>query len=83
MVQHSVSEASEDVSAWIPWRAWVSEHALNIFPSHASFEWFIRRHRDALVASGQYIPRKGRGGAVVGPDIDRVVLDIMRREAVR
>ena len=71
----------ERVSEWRPWRDWVTNDAGTIFQSHASFEWFARRHRPALIQSGQSIVRKGSGGAVVGRGIGGVVLDIMRREA--
>lgn len=61
-------------------RDWVDEHGGDVFPSFASFEWFVRKHRDELVGSQQYLPRKGSAGALVGPEIDQVVMRIMSRE---
>jgi len=62
-------------------RAWVEECGGEIFPTFSSFEWFAREHRRELVQSGQFLPRPGRAGSLVGPDIERVVLDIVLREA--
>jgi hypothetical protein len=82
-MQTHTDPIAERASDWRPWMAWVDNCARNLFATRAAFEWFLRRHRDELVASGQFIPRRGRGGALVGPEIDRVVLDIIRREALR
>lgn len=76
-------ESDVRAADWRAWRRWVDECAGDLFVSHDAFEWFVRRHRAALFASGQFIPRQGRGGALVGPQIDRVVLEIMRDEAQR
>ena len=82
---HNTANAAcaERVADWRPWRDWAATDGRTLFCSAASFEWFTRRHRAVLIASGQYIVRKGRGGAIVGPEIDAVVLDILRREAHR
>lgn len=62
-------------------RDWVEEHGGPIFPTYSSFEWFTRTHRARLVESGQYIVRKGSAGSLVGPDFERVVLEILREES--
>jgi hypothetical protein len=64
-----------------PWRAWVADDAISVFPTFASFEWFARKHRDRLVESGQYIPRPGSAGSLAGPRLGEVVLEILREEA--
>ena len=62
-------------------RDWIDEQGGDVFPSYASFEWFVRKHRDELVRSQQYFPRKGAAGALVGPQIEQVVIDILSRES--
>ncbi len=74
------SQRNERVADWRPWRDWVKTNGRTLFCSEGSFEWFVRRHHAELIQSGQYIVRKGRGGAIVGPGIDGAVLDILRRE---
>ncbi len=67
---------------WCPWRKWRAERAAAVFKSDASLEWFIRRHRAEVVASGTFIPRPGRAGGLVDPiPFEQLVLDILRREA--
>lgn len=61
--------------------AWRRDHGGDLFPSDASLEWFIRRHRDRLIASGQLLLRHGRGGNLVGPRFGDVALEIMREES--
>ena len=61
---------------------WVSERGGDVFPTFASFQWFVRKHRLELVRSGQYLPRKGSAGALIGPELERVVLKIMSRECL-
>jgi len=73
----------EKLSDYTPWREWVADDAGNVFKTFAAFEWFVRRHRDRLIESGQFIPRSGPGGSLVGPNIDRVVLQILREEGAR
>lgn len=62
-------------------RSWVKENGGDLFSTFSSFEWFARQHRGELLKSGQFFPRGGRGGSLVGPEIDRVVIDIIQREA--
>lgn len=61
-------------------RSWVDEHGGSVFPSFDSFAWFVRKHRDELIRSGQYLPRKGSAGALVGPRMGEVVINILTRE---
>lgn len=80
-MQNSIKEHGEGLAGWRIWRDWRKAFAAHLFPTDASLEWWIRKHRDKLIASGQFIPRLGRGGSIVGPDIDNVVIGIMRGEA--
>ena len=59
---------------------WVATSGGAVFPTFASFQWFVRKHRDELVGSRQYLPRRGAAGALVGPAIEQVVVDILTRE---
>ncbi|NCC28542.1 MAG: hypothetical protein EOM22_10455 [Gammaproteobacteria bacterium] len=70
-----------DLFAWLPTRQWVAANGGHIFGTFSSFEWFARRHRAELIASGQFIPRPGRGGSLCGPELAAKVLEILRREA--
>lgn len=78
-----MNEVNERVSDWILIREWVKTRGGQIFPTFSATEWFIRRHRPRLVASGQFIVRKGSAGSVVGPAFDAVVLAILREESAR
>ncbi|GAB1394910.1 hypothetical protein MASR1M60_30740 [Rhodocyclaceae bacterium] len=60
---------------------WREERAAEIFPTASSFEWFKRQHRAELLGAGVLIPSRGRRGDLVTPEIDGVVLGILRREA--
>lgn len=73
---------SERALDWRPWRDWVATDGNTLFCSAASFEWFLRRHKVKLIEAGVLIVRQGRGGAIVGPGIDGVVLDILRQEGL-
>ena len=35
---------------------WVATSGGAVFPTFASFQWFVRKHRDELVGSRQYLP---------------------------
>lgn len=78
MSEHS---APERIGDFKPWRAWVADDAESVFPTFSSFEWFLRKHQDRLIDSGQFIPRRGPGGGLAGPRLGAVVLEIMREEA--
>lgn len=78
-----MTEKSQRLSDFTPWRHWVADAGGEVFKTHSAFEWFVRRHRARLVESGQFIQRSGSTGGLVGPDIDRVVLEILRAEGAR
>ncbi|MBP8198158.1 MAG: hypothetical protein KAX64_06315 [Chromatiaceae bacterium] len=71
------------VADFRPLRAWVADCGGEAFSTFSAAEWFIRRNRDRLLASGQFIVRKGSAGSLVGPRFDAVVLDILREESRR
>ena len=62
-------------------RAWLREHPNPIFGSDASLDWFLRQHRDELLASGEVIIRRGSVGILLGPGFERKALEILRRES--
>lgn len=62
-------------------RNWVAEYGGDLFPTLGSFEWFVRQHRDELVASGELIIRRGSGGSLVGPNFGRLAVAILQRQA--
>lgn len=66
---------------YLRYRDWVAQQGGAVFPTVGSFEWFIRRHRDELIQSGELIVRRGPGGTLVGPGFGRLAVAIMRREA--
>lgn len=70
------------LTEYSPARSWVDERGGEVFPSFDSFAWFVRKHREELVRSGQYLPRKGSAGALVGPRIEEVVINILGRESL-
>ena len=60
-------------------RDFAAEEGGALFPTASSWEWFKRKYKRELLRSGQFISRRGRSGDLVGPDIHRVVLEIVRR----
>ena len=69
---------TERVADFMPIRNWVAFHGGDMFRTFSSMDWFIRRNRERLLASGQLIIRNGPGGNVVGPRFDDIVLEILR-----
>ena len=61
---------------WKTWPDWLASQS--VFATEASFRWFVRQHRDELIASGQFIARRGRAADIVGPAFDAVVLELLR-----
>ena len=58
---------AESPSDFIRARRWVNEQGASVFPSFALIEWCIRRHRVALVESGQPLVRRSASGAPMVP----------------
>lgn len=61
-------------------RNWVAEFGGDLFPTHSSFEWFVRQHRQELIESGELIIRRGRAGALVGPNFGQIAVAILQRQ---
>ncbi len=76
-------DTTERLLSFRPAREFIALDAPNVFPTQSSFEWFVRKHRARLVESGQLIVRTGSAGNLVGPDIERVVLEILREESAK
>lgn len=71
-----------DLADYKPSRRWVDDgDGGERFRTYSSLEWFIRNHRQALINSGELIPRRGPGGHLIGPGFGRVAIAIMQREA--
>lgn len=81
MSDHPSLKTPERLGDFKPWRVWVADDAEAVFPTFASFEWFVRKHSKRLIESGEYIPRRGQGGSLAGPRLGEVVLEILREEA--
>jgi len=64
------------LSDFVPIRDWVRRHS-SAFPTFASWEWFARQNRAALTASGQLLVRYGRAGSLAGPELGRVVIELL------
>ncbi len=77
---HSVSN---ELAGFKPAQRWRQSSAPDVFTTAASWEWFKRHHARELIQSGQLIPGRGRRGDLVGPEIDGVIVAILRREAAR
>ena len=61
---------------------WRETKGKNIFHTSSSLEWFIRQNREALITSGQYIPRGGPTEALVGPSFSAIVVELMQQDAI-
>jgi len=71
------------LSSFQPAKKWRKTQGGHIFTTDASLDWFVRKHRKALIDSGQFIVGRGHRPNLVGPDIDWVVLEIFQRESQR
>jgi hypothetical protein len=61
---------------------WLDRHAGPFFPTRSSLDWFIKRNRRELVASGALITRAGRSGSLVHrTKFPKQVIAIHRRMA--
>ena len=75
-------QVSECIGDFKPWPEWLmAGEGGAVFRSPGSINWFIRKHRQRLVESGQLILRSGPGGHYVGPRFGAIVLEILRNES--
>lgn len=77
-----VQSSADDLSAWLPAREWVEANGGRIFKTFASFEWFLRGHRDELTRAGVFLRLTGQRGSLCGPGLSAKILEILRREAL-
>ena len=69
------------VEQYVGWETYLKNHRSmggEVFKTRDSLEWFCRRHADALIASGQLIPRRGPAGTLYGPQFTQIALKIFR-----
>jgi len=75
-----VDKDDADITDFLPANVWVAERGGQAFQTMGQFDWFRRRHRAELVASGQLIAGGGRRADLCGPDLGRVIHRIMARQ---
>ena len=74
-------EQNYSTEQYVGWETYLKNHHSmggEVFKTRDSLEWFCRCHTDALVASGQLIPRRGAAGTLYGPHFTQVALKIFR-----
>ena len=74
-------EARQSSEQFVGWKTYLKHHRSaggEVFKTRDSLEWFCRCHTDALLASGQLIPRRGPAGTLYGPLFTQVALKIFR-----
>mgnify|MGYP001196876948 FL=1 len=77
-VTREVLQSSEQ---FVGWKTYLKNHRSaggEVFKTRDSLEWFCRRNTEALIASGQLIPRRGPAGTLYGPHFTQVALNILR-----
>ena len=77
----SVRDVDHSTEQFVGWETYLKNHKCmggEVFKTRDSLEWFCRCHTDALIASGQFIPRKGPSGTLYGPFFTIVALEILR-----
>ena len=74
-------EVHRSLEQFVGWKTYLKHHRSaggEVFKTRDSLEWFCRCHTDALLASGQLIPRRGPAGTLYGPLFTQVALKIFR-----
>jgi len=74
-------ESNHSTEQFVGWETYLKNHQSmggEVFRTRDGLEWFCRCHNDALIASGQFIPRKGPAGTLYGPFFTIVALEIFR-----
>lgn len=79
--QHQQRE-SVVLTDYIKSSEYVEKHGGAFFPTRASFDWMIKKHREELVARGAVILGRGRSGTLVHPPkMNQAALDFRTRAA--
>ena len=74
-------ELNHSIEQYVGWETYLKHHHFmggEVFKTRDSLEWFCRCHTDALIASGQLVPRRGPAGTLYGPHFTEVALKIFR-----
>ena len=74
-------EVHRSLEQFVGWKTYLKHHRSaggEVFKTRDSLEWFCRRNTEALIASGQLIPRRGPAGTLYGPHFTQVALNILR-----
>ncbi len=71
-----------DIADFLPAHVWVAERGGRMFQTMGQFDWFRRRYRNELIASGQFIRGAGRRADLCGPDLGKVIAEILTRDQV-
>ena len=82
----TVSDDNQLSEQFVGWKSYLKTHHLaggEVFKSRDSLEWFCRQHTEALIASGQFIPRRGPAGTLYGPHFTQVALNIFREAQIK
>lgn len=74
--------SSTTLKEWQPLRTWVESGAgAPAFATYAAINWFIRFHREELIASQTFLPGRGARASLVSPQFGDVCALILAREA--
>ena len=74
-------ESNHSTEQFVGWETYLKNHHSvggETFKNRNALEWFCRCHKNALIASGQLVPRPGRAGTLYGPLFTKVALEIFR-----
>jgi hypothetical protein len=71
-----------DLQQYLQVGDWLDHHPNPFFPTRSALDWFIKNHREELIACDALIPRAGRNGSLLDRErFPQAVVDIHRREA--
>jgi hypothetical protein len=68
-----------EVADYLPAKEWITQKGGAVFKTNSSLEWFVRQHREALLASGELIPQSGPRGNLLGPKFGQVAAELLRK----
>ena len=62
---------------------WREKEGMGAFPTNYVMQSFIKRHRAALIASGEFFPGKGKAPSKVGPGFGDLCVKLIREESAQ